>query len=148
MGDILLITENNFVGWAVMPRKIDDKALNHPLGDAAGFVQLPNVKQIPRVLSIKRSDQLAPVKLIRRQYGKIKFNAKPIARAGTQRTPLWSQHATTKDGVDLNFDLTGFAFDDQLGIAKISGRNQSRICLLYTSPSPRDRTRSRMPSSA
>ena len=28
------------------------------------------------------------------------------------------------------------------------GRGQPRICLLYTSPSPRDRTRSRMPSSA
>ena len=27
-------------------------------------------------------------------------------------------------------------------------RAQLRICLLYTSPSPRDRTRSRMPSSA
>ena len=26
--------------------------------------------------------------------------------------------------------------------------DRSRICLLYTSPSPRDRTRSRMPSSA
>ena len=26
--------------------------------------------------------------------------------------------------------------------------NQERVCLLYTSPSPRDRTRSRMPSSA
>ena len=26
--------------------------------------------------------------------------------------------------------------------------DQYRICLLYTSPSPRDRTRSRMPSSA
>ena len=25
---------------------------------------------------------------------------------------------------------------------------ESKICLLYTSPSPRDRTRSRMPSSA
>ena len=25
---------------------------------------------------------------------------------------------------------------------------ETRICLLYTSPSPRDRTRSRMPSSA
>ena len=25
---------------------------------------------------------------------------------------------------------------------------QARLCLLYTSPSPRDRTRSRMPSSA
>ena len=28
------------------------------------------------------------------------------------------------------------------------GKDQSYICLLYTSPSPRDRTRSRMPSSA
>ena len=27
-------------------------------------------------------------------------------------------------------------------------RTQSKLCLLYTSPSPRDRTRSRMPSSA
>ena len=27
-------------------------------------------------------------------------------------------------------------------------KSQSRLCLLYTSPSPRDRTRSRMPSSA
>ena len=26
--------------------------------------------------------------------------------------------------------------------------NKNKICLLYTSPSPRDRTRSRMPSSA
>ena len=105
MGDIFLITENHFVGWAVMPRKIDDKALNHPLGDAAGFIQLPNVKQIPRVLPVKRSDQLAPVKLIGRQYGKIEFNAKPIARAGTQRTPLWRQHATTKDDVDFDFEF-------------------------------------------
>ena len=30
----------------------------------------------------------------------------------------------------------------------IKALNQLRICLLYTSPSPRDRTRSRMPSSA
>ena len=28
------------------------------------------------------------------------------------------------------------------------GAGQSKVCLLYTSPSPRDRTRSRMPSSA
>ena len=28
------------------------------------------------------------------------------------------------------------------------GETQGKICLLYTSPSPRDRTRSRMPSSA
>ena len=28
------------------------------------------------------------------------------------------------------------------------GYDKAKICLLYTSPSPRDRTRSRMPSSA
>ena len=31
---------------------------------------------------------------------------------------------------------------------KIAEFNDIKICLLYTSPSPRDRTRSRMPSSA
>ena len=40
------------------------------------------------------------------------------------------------------------------GSVKIDGKDisklspQDRVCLLYTSPSPRDRTRSRMPSSA
>ena len=34
-------------------------------------------------------------------------------------------------------------------IAKLQGKKVLvRVCLLYTSPSPRDRTRSRMPSSA
>jgi len=32
--------------------------------------------------------------------------------------------------------------------AKMQAGIEDRICLLYTSPSPRDRTRSRMPSSA
>ena len=31
---------------------------------------------------------------------------------------------------------------------KIKEGDQNALCLLYTSPSPRDRTRSRMPSSA
>ena len=30
----------------------------------------------------------------------------------------------------------------------IANKQQTKTCLLYTSPSPRDRTRSRMPSSA
>ena len=34
------------------------------------------------------------------------------------------------------------------GIFEDMGNNVSYVCLLYTSPSPRDRTRSRMPSSA
>ena len=38
---------------------------------------------------------------------------------------------------------------DKLMPAEIRrGKTRLRVCLLYTSPSPRDRTRSRMPSSA
>ena len=36
----------------------------------------------------------------------------------------------------------------QLEIIKILRKYKPKVCLLYTSPSPRDRTRSRMPSSA
>ena len=37
---------------------------------------------------------------------------------------------------------------EHLHIEKIDHAHIDDICLLYTSPSPRDRTRSRMPSSA
>ena len=43
---------------------------------------------------------------------------------------------------DLFCRVTGFG-----GTTQISN-DAPKICLLYTSPSPRDRTRSRMPSSA
>ena len=33
-------------------------------------------------------------------------------------------------------------------IENVKGKVMDAVCLLYTSPSPRDRTRSRMPSSA
>mgnify|MGYP003309214622 CR=1 FL=1 len=51
---------------------------------------------------------------------------------------------------DVNFVLER---GEILGIVGESGSGKSTIanaiiCLLYTSPSPRDRTRSRMPSSA
>ena len=37
---------------------------------------------------------------------------------------------------------------EKLSQEKVSLRDEEYDCLLYTSPSPRDRTRSRMPSSA
>ena len=43
--------------------------------------------------------------------------------------------------------LTGLVFRDE-GSTLVFGRDTVSDCLLYTSPSPRDRTRSRMPSSA
>ena len=35
-----------------------------------------------------------------------------------------------------------------LGVRRIIKNEPNLVCLLYTSPSPRDRTRARMPSSA
>ena len=55
---------------------------------------------------------------------------------------------------DVDIGLIGVPFDG--GVTSRPGarhgprevRNQSCICLLYTSPSPRDKRQSRMPSSA
>ena len=48
------------------------------------------------------------------------------------------------------FDPAGYLVYYCIGIFKVRviARDYNKICLLYTSPSPRDRTRSRMPSSA
>ena len=55
----------------------------------------------------------------------------------------------------MSYSMLGNAFEAMVGALYIEygyekTRNYviSKICLLYTSPSPRDRTRSRMPSSA
>ena len=54
----------------------------------------------------------------------------------------------------LTTSLEEFGFDSLWFSERVSGTGldplvaMSWICLLYTSPSPRDRTRSRMPSSA
>ena len=47
--------------------------------------------------------------------------------------------------------LNANIIDPQNSIDEIGGmivNEEGKVCLLYTSPSPRDRTRSRMPSSA
>jgi len=51
-------------------------------------------------------------------------------------------------GADIVFDVGG-SFDEANGRFDHHQQSyQGPLCLLYTSPSPRDRTRSRMPSSA
>ena len=53
------------------------------------------------------------------------------------------------DAAQESIHFTIFAFTkDQLGSSIIRKMEEFEVCLLYTSPSPRDRTRSRMPSSA
>ena len=49
--------------------------------------------------------------------------------------------------VDIEVIPTDLTEDNVFGWC-LENNNQFEICLLYTSPSPRDRTRSRMPSSA
>ena len=59
-----------------------------------------------------------------------------------------SQHAITRRSA---LALMGLCAASCLVPARIAGadtQQQLDACLLYTSPSPRDRTRSRMPSSA
>ena len=52
----------------------------------------------------------------------------------------------------LNEKIDGTIFDDKITEGNlqilVNKVDAIKICLLYTSPSPRDRTRSRMPSSA
>ena len=52
-----------------------------------------------------------------------------------------------KKGI-LNLILTQNSQEDKEKKMENIIEDKDRICLLYTSPSPRDRTRSRMPSSA
>ena len=50
--------------------------------------------------------------------------------------------------IEVTFDIDANGILSVTAKDKGSGKEQSISCLLYTSPSPRDRTRSRMPSSA
>ena len=58
---------------------------------------------------------------------------------GHIRDSLWQDF---KDRIEEISDLNSYDFRQDFEI------RENNICLLYTSPSPRDRTRSRMPSSA
>ena len=69
-----------------------------------------------------------------------------------QELGSWNHHAFMLDKVLQNFDLqlsqtNRFSSYGNFVSLKINF-GVSKPCLLYTSPSPRDRTRSRMPSSA
>ena len=60
----------------------------------------------------------------------------------------WFQYAHEKGAIpEFGMTLVHIAGIFILG-ALVGSRAPSRFCLLYTSPSPRDRQKSRMPSSA
>ena len=53
-----------------------------------------------------------------------------------------------KIGSIFTFSVFSDVSKDLMKLRMIKSNEEIEICLLYTSPSPRDRTRSRMPSSA
>ena len=56
-----------------------------------------------------------------------------------------------KEGFVLNLEGTWCEISNKYGVQEhgdVAVNEEDIPCLLYTSPSPRDRTRSRMPSSA
>jgi len=75
-----------------------------------------------------------------------KINETQIARdMGISRSPVREAlHMLKKEGVVVSIPYKG-TFVNLLGKKDLE---DMYTCLLYTSPSPRDRTRSRMPSSA
>ena len=58
----------------------------------------------------------------------------------------WNNHKSTYDD-PMCSELDDYQFTHTFYLNHTK-RSQYSVCLLYTSPSPRDRTRSRMPSSA
>ena len=68
-------------------------------------------------------------------------------RAGIAKTPETSDFTSVKERV-ADRQLASEVSKPDAQDARIEHGEQAGCCLLYTSPSPRDRTRSRMPSSA
>ena len=66
----------------------------------------------------------------------------PIPNPGPGEILIKNHYSVVSSGTELAaIEVANTSVTDKL-------QNSSNICLLYTSPSPRDRTRSRMPSSA
>ena len=67
------------------------------------------------------------------------------------RMPLVEQTALFRRAIGEVTDIVEkemYSWKDELNAEELTLRPEGTACLLYTSPSPRDRTRSRMPSSA
>ena len=56
-------------------------------------------------------------------------------------------HKTTVNAWTVRIEATGLVFEG-IGETRSQALHSASSCLLYTSPSPRDRQKSRMPSSA
>ena len=127
--------------------------------EVSAFVEDWRVKKKLEISSDKPNEitfrkQTAPVQIT----GKLKTWGETKVDFRTLQIKAEGLDRTSNEKLTLTADETGaFSFEavaKAIGVAvysddhKLAGTALVRACLLYTSPSPRDRTRSRMPSSA
>ena len=81
---------------------------------------------------------------------KAKLEAAKIEKAAIEKhDAIIAKIEKKQDGQSTQMDIMDYiASQQKIRAARAAKHNQFIACLLYTSPSPRDRTRSRMPSSA
>ena len=134
-------------------RRLDEKA--DPRRPARALTEAELIK----LLSVARERPLRDAKTIRTGKNKGKLLAKvsddrraELIRVGHERGLIYWTAITT--GLRKNELATMVVSDLSFGdvpfvkLRNSNEKNRKGSCLLYTSPSPRDRTRSRMPSSA
>ena len=88
----------------------------------------------------RETAQYDPSLYLNRELSWLDFNDRVLQLAEDPRVPLLER---------VKFCAIYTTNLDEYYMVRVAGlRDQIDACLLYTSPSPRDRTRSRMPSSA
>ena len=119
---------------SVVDNRVENDKKSSPLPSRQGQTEVENSNQV--TLRLLRS-------------------GKDLAQIATERslavsTILKHMNELSKDGDLTEQDINNLCSDDALKPAFLVLRDKHgyEACLLYTSPSPRDRTRSRMPSSA
>ena len=80
------------------------------------------------------------IKNLYKIFGNKPDQVMPLVRQGVSKQELLDEHKHVLGLSDINIDIPAKRIHVIMGL--------SGSCLLYTSPSPRDRQKSRMPSSA
>ena len=109
-----------------------------PRRSRTGRVRLAHIPRAPA-----RADEDATQRLV----GSKPFRASGEGRRGKWRKPKEFEQDTRDKNMILKGE-SGKSMSARASRDEQGKRQHPNTCLLYTSPSPRDRTRSRMPSSA
>mgnify|MGYP003331118003 CR=1 FL=1 len=156
-GTPIILECNEKQGFKINPSELEKSItkktkwiiLNSPSNPTGACYSEKDIKEIGKILEkhphvfILSDDIYEHV-----MYGNFKFFT-------TAQINNLKDRVLTMNGVSKAYSMTGWRIGYAAGpkdiikaIAKIQSQSTTNPCLLYTSPSPRDRTRSRMPSSA